>query len=495
VPAELRLRESDRARYLAHVRLSSLVFIFIAFIRPAFAENGPSSGAPASPLLQKGNARVVLVGDSITGQSRNHPAGFAHQMDWALEQAYPGCHPHIVALGGSGQGVQSWLNTEKRSRTDSFPLDVKGIDVKTELDQPADVLIVMLGMNDILAPYVWDEPASWEKWTTNYRELITDLQSRSHPKITAVGTATLCTEDEASPKNEMMRKLNEHLQSLAKEMGLLVLPTHATMLDVLRRGRHVKADFHITHDYVHPNEAGHQAIAVAMLRGLGEESAARAIEEQRLAKILTPAGSTSMPVTTAPPPVPWVVTAGLIRKPWNDRQPLNGAAFHGPVEDAIEHGRSPLDVTEPAPGQKLDWEPYQASINFTGGANPDSVDFAAVTHARPFEAGYGARWIHSDHDRPVSVELSTQAFAGTPYLEVWFNGQPLYSGLIASEPGKKKTVSAQLHTGWNSLAFALNHVTWQMQCTVHLAGADADSLDDLRYSINPHESGPPAKHN
>ena len=83
-----------------------------------------------TPLLQQGNARVVLVGDSITGQSRNHPAGFAHQIDWALQQAYPGCHPHVIALGGSGQGVQAWLNTEKRSRTEAFPLDVKGLDDK-----------------------------------------------------------------------------------------------------------------------------------------------------------------------------------------------------------------------------------------------------------------------------------------------------------------------------------------------------------------------------
>ena len=49
---------------------------------------------------------------------------------------------------------------EKRSRSETVFLDVKGIDVKAALDQPADVLIIMLGMNDVLAPYVTDEPAS-----------------------------------------------------------------------------------------------------------------------------------------------------------------------------------------------------------------------------------------------------------------------------------------------------------------------------------------------
>ncbi|MEZ0258281.1 MAG: hypothetical protein ACAI37_23575, partial [Chthoniobacter sp.] len=117
------------------------------------------------------------------------------------------------------------------------------------------------------------------------------------------------------------------------------------------------------------------------------------------------------------------------------------------------------------------------------------VDFAAVTHARNFEAGYGARWIHSDRDRPVNVELSTQAFAGTMQLGVWLNGASVYSSLLTGEPGKKKTVSAQLHTGWNALVFSLNHTAWQMQCTVHLAGIDGDSLDDLRYSITPQNVG------
>ena len=133
---------------------------------------------------------------------------------------YPGCHPNVVALGGSGAGVQAWLNTEKRSRTEAFPLDVKGLEVKAELDQPADVLVIMLGMNDVLAPYVVDEPASLEKWTANYRELITALQSRLKPTVTAVATATLCAEDTRhSPKNAIMDKLNEHLSALATEVA------------------------------------------------------------------------------------------------------------------------------------------------------------------------------------------------------------------------------------------------------------------------------------
>ena len=148
-----------------------------------------------------------------------------------------------------------------------------------------------------------------------------------------------------------------------------------------------------------------------------------------------------------------------------------------------------MDASDAATGEPLKWKRYFATVNYTGGANPDSVDFAAVTHARNFEAGYGARWIQSERDRSVNIELSTQTFAGVMQMGVWLNGAQVYSGLLTGEPGKKKTIAAKLHTGWNTLVFALNHIAWQMQCTVHLAGVGNDSLDDLRYSISPHDAG------
>ena len=442
----------------------------------------------------------------------------------------------------------------------------KASTIKAELDEPADVLVIMLGMNDVLAPYVVDERASWAKWKTDYRELITSLQSRLKPKVTAVATATLCTEDTRhSPKNAIMDQLNQRVEELARGMRLIVLPTNQSMRFVLMRGRESSPDFHVTHDYVHPNEAGHLAIACGMLRGLGEDRACQELEVKKLGPILAkgaddlprlfhevlygdesnPAGNeftilcnvtqsrrdpSNLPkvkitgqgwtgaegigalrVVGSPDrrenvlklsaqvgertlssdvtiPAPWLVTAGLIRKPWNEHQPMDAALFRGPIEEAIEHSGDFLGVSDPA-GGPLKWRPYFATVNYTGGANPDSVDFAAVTHARNFEAGYAARWIQSDRDRAVNVELSTQAFAGVMQMNLWLNGTQLYSGLLTGEPGKKKTVNARLHVGWNTLVFALNHIAWQMQCSVHLAPVGDDSLGALRYSIAPHEVG------
>jgi hypothetical protein len=153
------------------LRISSLKRRVAAVIVLGLFAAASCAGA-AEPLLRQGQARVVLVGDSITGLSRNYATGFAHQMDWALAQTYPGCRPNLVSLGGSGQGVRSWRDVELRSRTQEVLLDVPGIDVKAALSQPAEVLIIMLGMNDVLAAYVVDEQAAWDEWKANYRELI-----------------------------------------------------------------------------------------------------------------------------------------------------------------------------------------------------------------------------------------------------------------------------------------------------------------------------------
>ncbi len=76
----------------------------------------------------------------------------------------------------------AWRNAHRR---EEVFLDVPKIGVKAALDRPADVLVIMLGMNDVLAPYVADEPASLDRWTDDYRALIHALQQRVKPGVTA----------------------------------------------------------------------------------------------------------------------------------------------------------------------------------------------------------------------------------------------------------------------------------------------------------------------
>jgi hypothetical protein len=163
-----------------------------------------------------------------------------------------------------------------------------------------------------------------------------------------------------------------------------------------------------------------------------------------------------------------------------------------PVDEAIERGNDFTGPIEVTPGRKLAWQRCFPSVNFSGLDAPGSVDFAAITHARNFEAGYSTRWVYSPRERPVRIVLGTQAFAGELYLTLYLNGQEHYRGQLTAEPKKRKEVDARLRQGWNVLACKANHCTWQWQYAVDLLPVENDSLDELRYSTVP-QRGPAAQ--
>jgi hypothetical protein len=122
---------------------------------------------------------------------------------------------------------------------------------------------------------------------------------------------------------------------------------------------------------------------------------------------------------------------------------------------------------------------------------PGSVDMAAVVFFRYNQQAYGARWIHSDKDRPVILNIGSQSFAGTYSLGVWLNGKPAYEGKLMGEPGHKATSLATLQHGWNLLVFKSTFIQWQWQFSIDLAGQEGDDLADVRYSTKPPETKTP----
>jgi len=121
-------------------------------------------------------------------------------------------------------------------------------------------------------------------------------------------------------------------------------------------------------------------------------------------------------------------------------------------------------------------------VNFTGGADPASIDFTATSFGATHEVGYAVRWIHSDKARPVRLKLRTQTFAGTIGLTTWLNGTELYANAINEEPKHRIDIPTQLKPGWNCLTLKCNHLTWQWQVSAALEDVDGKGLSDLRYS-------------
>jgi lysophospholipase L1-like esterase len=226
--------------------------------------------------------RIVFVGDSITGRGGNGGEnGWVAMIGRGLKEATPSSNYTLVPLGGSGQQVGSWLHTSKSPApaVDAKPsyLDVKGVDMNIEFNRHTDVLVIMLGMNDALAPYLSDKPEEFKKWGDKYRDLIQTLRTRLTPRVIALATPTLCTEDINSPKNLVMDKMAEEMKSVAADEKCILLPTREAYKEVLYEGRKIRPDFHLNGDQVHPGLYGHVAIAMGMLRGLGAPDAAKSL--------------------------------------------------------------------------------------------------------------------------------------------------------------------------------------------------------------------------
>jgi lysophospholipase L1-like esterase len=516
----------------------------------------------------KDNDRIVFIGDSITGQgAKGGKGGWIAMIGEGLNLTRPQAKPILIGLGGSGSTVGAWLNHEKRSRTEPIALDVKETDVGKTLDAGAEIVVVMLGMNDVLSPSLKNDPADFDAWITRYGDLVEAIRARSHPRVIALATVTPCTEDPASPKNQVLAELNKRLVKLAREKQFLVLPTNEASYEVQSIGRDYQPHFRVTGDFVHPNSAGHLAIAVGMLRGLGEESAAAKLlaehsalyksaadkfptlsytlvkapgspddETQRFTVQYQWTSTTSQAAPLVKPAVPkgwkanpeslnaakgqfefsgsldhventvtltatsggesreqlitipagWRIAVGRGKglgwvqnttyDPSKDRQPLDESLAKG---DGLSAPVA-FPVGGPAP-----WTLHVASNDYTGLNRPGSVDMAAVVFFSYNQQAYGARWIHSDKDRPVNINLGTQCFAGTYSLGVWLNGKPAYEGKLMGEPGHKVTSAAALRRGWNLLVFKSTFIQWQWQFSIEVTGQEGDDLSDLRYSTKP----------
>ena len=436
-----------------------------------------NAGSAAEPATHNGNARIVFIGDSITGQGGGWlGTGYVFKMREALSAVYPECKHDLVPLGGSGMGVSAWLSLAKDEAKQKHDLDVKGVEVAAALSKPADVMVVMLGMNDVLAPYVSDTDASLDQWLAKYRELVGVLVTRINPRVIALATVTPQTEDPATPVNQVLARMNQRITTLAADLKANVVPAQAAYWDVLAEGRKTQADFTLAGDRIHPNQTGHVAVAMAMLRGLGEDKAASWLRAERVAKTL----STLQPAPIPPGPPAWLVSSGLVLRAWQEK--IHDADLApNPIDRAIERGEDFTKAAAKEGGAPLAWRSFQSSINLTDGANPGSVDFAGITFFQNFEAGYGARWIHSDTARRLRLDLKTSGVGSAIHLIAWLNGQRLYSDFINKEPKRQASREVDLRAGWNVLVFKSCHRTWQWQQAINLTELDGSLPRGLEY--------------
>lgn len=220
------------------------------------------------PQYSNATERVLVVGDSITGHSMNLPYGYANEIRKILKDESEDIN--FIPLGGSGQTIFSWRHIISNSYENNHRLDIADIMVKEEFDRGADVILVHLGMNDALQPSIPYSEDGLKSWKQEYTSLVQELKKRV-PNVSKIilTPPTMLTENPYDFKNALMDQFSEIIREVAAEEKCEFYNLRDDFKKAFLNARLQNPDCHITLDFVHPNEIGHQAMSCSFLQALG----------------------------------------------------------------------------------------------------------------------------------------------------------------------------------------------------------------------------------
>lgn len=212
-------------------------------------------------MLFEKNSKLVMIGDSITDAGRTRPIaeglfdplgkGYVTMVEALILSGYPDLGMRIVNTGCSGDQV---VSLKKRWQTDV-------------LDLKPDYVSVMIGTNDVWRQF--DIPRQKEahvlpgEYEATYRELIEQTKPRVKQMI--LMTPFFIEPHKGDALRARMDEYGAIVKRLAGEYGTVFVDTQARF-DGMLKHMHSAA---IGWDRVHPNQAGHMAIARAFLDAVG----------------------------------------------------------------------------------------------------------------------------------------------------------------------------------------------------------------------------------
>jgi lysophospholipase L1-like esterase len=181
---------------------------------------------------------IVFAGDSVTDCGRRDDPellgdGYVRNL---FDDLGPQ-RPRIVNVGISGNRA---VDLEAR-----WPTDV--------LAHQADLVSVLIGINDTWRRYDGDDPTSTEDFEASYRALLEPLQAKLvliEPFLLAVKDEQLTWREDLDPKIEVVRRL-------AAEYDAILVPAD---VEFTRQAALVGATT-LADDGVHPTAAGHRLLA------------------------------------------------------------------------------------------------------------------------------------------------------------------------------------------------------------------------------------------
>lgn len=221
--------------------------------------------------------RIVFLGDSITASGQY----VAYVEAW-LAARTKGMAPQLLIDAGLPSETVSGLSEDGHAGG-KFPRPdlAERLDRVLKVTKP-DLVIACYGMNcGIYEPF---DEGRFAKYQEGMKSLKT--------KVEAAGARFIVMtppfyDDMRAPKkfsyNEVLDRYSAWLIE-QRQNGWQVIDLHVPMTAEIRKRREVDAKFTLQPDGVHPNEAGHWAVAQQVLKALGDEKAAGASSPQEMLK-------------------------------------------------------------------------------------------------------------------------------------------------------------------------------------------------------------------
>jgi lysophospholipase L1-like esterase len=212
-------------------------------------------------MLIPPNAKLVMIGDSITDCERARPVGeglfgaigkgYVALVEGLLFAAYPERRIRVVNMGTSGNTV---LDLQQRWQTDV-------------LDLTPDWLSIMIGINDVWRQF--DMPRQTEvhvlpdRYESTYDALIT--QSKKNIPNIILLTPFFIEDQRGDAMRKQMDAYGTIVKKLGAKHGLTVVDTQAAFDAVLQYTHSSELGW----DRVHPSLVGHMILARAFTKAIG----------------------------------------------------------------------------------------------------------------------------------------------------------------------------------------------------------------------------------
>jgi lysophospholipase L1-like esterase len=211
-------------------------------------------------LLEKGQ-KLLFIGDSVTDCERLKPDGeglfralgngYVSFIDGWIRAVYPELAIRVVNKGISGNTVR----------------DLKERWQKDVLDQNADWLSIMIGINDVWRQY--DSPfiKDTHVYIDEYESTLTQLVSSTKPQVANIVLMTPFY-IENNDNDQMRRTMDQYgdvVKKIANENNCILVDTQAAFNKVL----HHLYPASLAWDRVHPDTAGHMILAKEFLNCIG----------------------------------------------------------------------------------------------------------------------------------------------------------------------------------------------------------------------------------